>query len=126
MSLRRTAPLARKPMKRGGPVKKRNAKRRAAEFERCFGSRERVRWIKSLPCIVTEGHSDDIENVHTRGDGAGRRADACWIVPMKASLHRKLHRVGKVSFECEYGIDLDFLATVIESGWQVLQSRKAA
>ena len=45
---------------------------------------ERVEFVKSLRCVVFEavGCSGPMENVHVRGDGAGRKADARWVVPM--------------------------------------------
>lgn len=102
----RTARMARgsTPLKRG-KIKPRNAKRRGSEFERCFGSVERVEWIKSLPCCVS-GIRGDIENVHVRGDGAGRRAGFAWIVPMARELHRELHRIGIHSFQQKFNVDL--------------------
>lgn len=33
------------------PIKKRNAKRRASEFARCYHSRARVAFVKSMPCL---------------------------------------------------------------------------
>ena len=112
-----SAPLRSREPARGGPIRKRNTKRRMSEFARCFGSRERVAWIKSRACVVT-GSRHEIENVHVRGGGAGRRADYCWIVPMSRPLHRLLHNIGKVSFECRWGIDLDYLAEQTQAAWQ--------
>lgn len=77
------------------PLKKRNAKRAKSEFARCFHSKERVAWIKSLPCVVcgaispifnlVRGRSD---NAHTAKDGMGRRAGYETIVPLCRSHHR--------------------------------------
>ena len=110
---------SRKPIARKTVVKPRNAKRKAAEFARCFHSAERVEWIKSLPCCVS-GIRGDIENVHVRGDGAGRRAGFAWIVPMARELHRELHRIGIRSFEIKHDVDLYAKACNTAQAWAEL------
>lgn len=106
------------PIRRSGkPMKKKNAKRRQSEFARTYGGRERVEWIKSQPCAVS-GVRGDIENVHTRGGGAGRKADAAFVIPLSRELHRQLHRLGKASFEAKWNVDLDAIAARVEADWQ--------
>lgn len=88
--------MKRTPLKRKTPVKKRNAKRRESEFARCYGSKARVAWIKSMPCIacsglhplfgMTAGPSD---NAHTAHDGMGRKAGYDTIVPLCRNHHRR-------------------------------------
>lgn len=122
--LQRKAWLARstKPLKRGGKPKAVNRKRKASEFVRCYGGRARVSWIARQWCVISgEG---PCENVHVRGDGMGRKADARWIVPMVSRLHRELHRIGKISFECVHGVDLDYLAEETEVAWQASQGER--
>lgn len=82
-------------LRRGKPPKKRNPKRRASEFARCYGSKERVEWVKAFPCLAcvalhsvfyfVEGRS---HNAHTMSGGGGRKADYDTIVPLCANHHR--------------------------------------
>lgn len=80
-----------KPPKREQKAKKRpkrsNPARKASEFLRCYGSAERVAWVKSLPCFACGliGHT---ENAHLPShSGAGRKGDARHIVPLCHSCH---------------------------------------
>ncbi len=74
-----------KPLKRSSPprrsttptrktrVKPVNRKRKASEFKRAYGSKERVAWVKARPCEACNviGYS---ENAHLLGNGgAGRK-----------------------------------------------------
>lgn len=109
------------PPKRTGRPKLRNAKRKAKEFARAYGSKERVEWVKSLPSVVC-GERPCV-NAHVRTGGTGRKADAKWIVPMTDVEHQNYHVVGKRFFEQWAGnIDLDALATATEAAWQSHQS----
>ncbi len=99
-------------------IKKRNAKRKKSEFARAYGSEQRVAWVKRQRCIVSGQHSSTVENVHVRGGGGSRKADACWIVPMTAAHHRLLHQQGKRTFEAYYKVDLDKAARWTECRWQ--------
>ena len=97
----RSAPLrSREPARGGGiprktRIKASNAKRRMSEFARCYHSRERVRFVKGLPCFycnalspflgdATRGRCD---NAHVETDGAGRKASYDKIVPLCRSHH---------------------------------------
>lgn len=64
-------------------VKRVNAKRKAANFARAYGSAERVAFVRSLPCAACGlvGYS---ENAHVggAGKGAGRKSDADQIAPL--------------------------------------------
>ena len=73
-------------LRRGAPVKARNPKRRASEFARCYGSRARVNWIRSLPCVGCAGYPS--ENAHTGKNHAGYKADADTIAPLCRRCHR--------------------------------------
>ncbi len=90
---RRKAPLRSSgPPERRTRVKPRNAARRVSEFARCYGSKERVAWIKALPCVVcavqTVPQDGPSDNAHTATDGMGRKADARFIVPLCRMHHR--------------------------------------
>ena len=104
------------PIKRTTPVKARNPTRRAAEFARCYHSAARVLWVQALPSVVSG--AGPCQNVHTRGDGAGRKADYPWIVPLTDAEHRTLHKIGKASFEAAHRIDLDHEAAVTDARWE--------
>ena len=66
---------------------------------------------------MTGLHSNAVENVHVRGGGASRKADAKWIVPMISTLHKELHATGKRTFEAAHSIDLDAAAVWTEQRW---------
>ena len=82
-------------------VRKRNAKRRASEFHRCFHSKARVEWVKSLPCVVPTCRTMHPirDNMHVEGDGVGRRADFTKVVPACRFHHELAHREGIEWFE---------------------------
>jgi hypothetical protein len=90
-------PLTRRtPLQRGKPPRKVNPKRRKSEFARCYHSRQRVRWVKSLPCLVCASISPLLihctgpsDNAHTVTDGMGRKAGYDTIVPLCRSHHRR-------------------------------------
>ncbi len=88
------------------------------EFERVYGSVDRVHWIKRLPSIVS-GRAP-CENVHVKSGGMGRKADACWIIPLTSWEHRDLHQHGPTKFFEIYGrvIDLEAAAVETERRWQ--------
>lgn len=86
----------------------RNAIRKIREFQRCFGSKERVEFIKRLQCVATGqfgNTADPIDNAHVCDDGTkgmGRRSGYACIVPLKRSAHRLLHR-NPSKFYATYG-----------------------
>jgi hypothetical protein len=99
--VRSSSPGPRKP-KSLTPIKRSRIKpkpRKPSEFARIYGSRERVRFIKSLPCCLCcgialsdfapdAGNSSD--NAHTgERSGMGRKADFDTIVPMCRLHHRR-------------------------------------
>lgn len=70
------------PIKRSGRPRKSNPKRRRSEFARCYHSKERVEFVKSLPCAAcgVQGYS---ENAHVLGNGGmSRKADYTTIAPL--------------------------------------------
>lgn len=116
-SARKSAGLARrKPL--------RTRRRSASEFKRIYGSRDRVRWIKSLPCIAAAHPycAGPIENAHIKGDGMGRKADAAYIVPLCVAHHGRLHCFGARVFEQDLNLDMAMLADLTEQRWQRLRS----
>lgn len=77
---------------------RRPKKRKPSEFARIYGSRERVRWVKSLPCLVCaslirpELLSSQSDNAHTEGDGMGRKGHYTTIIPLCRSHHERYDR----------------------------------
>lgn len=69
---------------------------RRDEFDRVYGGKERLEWVRSQPCCVC-ARNDGCENHHVRSGGTGRKADARWIVPLCAWCHRRYHNIGKLS-----------------------------
>lgn len=64
------------------PVKKVNRKRKQSAFARQYGSKERVAFVKSLPCAAC-GVIGFSENAHLLGnDGAGRKGPYTSIGPL--------------------------------------------
>lgn len=74
-------------MNRGaGPTRKTrinpiNTKRKKKEFARTYDSVEYVRWLHQFPCEVC-GVPGWTQAAHTKGDGAGRKADVEWCAPL--------------------------------------------
>ena len=101
-------------VKRVNPV---NRSRRDREYERTYGSVERVAWVKTQRCVISGELADDIDNMHAKGDGAGRKADYIWIVPARRKFHREAHRIGVKSFQAKYGVDLIQLAEETQRQW---------
>lgn len=94
-------------MRRHTPIKRSNPKRRASEFRRCYGSRDRVMAIKALACYVC-GRAPS-ENAHLPSrSGMGRKGDWTEIVDLCHACHRELHDCGSVeAFEAKHeGINL--------------------
>ncbi len=98
------------------PVRKANPKRRQSEFARCYHSRERVRFVKSSPCLICA--TPFSENAHIKTGGMGRKSDYTSIVPLCTADHRNLHSLGRAEFENAYRIDLGYFALLTERLWQ--------
>ncbi len=108
-------PSARVPKKKKRP-RRQNVKRAAEAVVRAFGSADRIAFIKGLPSVVS-GKGPCV-NAHVRGGGAGRRADARWIVPMTDAEHKAMHQMGQQSFAKLHNLDLEALAAETERAWQ--------
>lgn len=77
------------PLRRNVRVKRTNPRRRAAEFARCYGSEERVLFVKAGQCAAPDCISRGrCHNAHTESGGAGRKADARTIAGLCAKHHR--------------------------------------
>lgn len=110
---------ARSFIKRRTRPKAVNRKRKASNFVRAYGSRLRVEWVKGLPCVVPSAiHGGEIENAHTQNGGAGRKADARYVVPMCRDHHRYLHQHGQEAFQATFVVNLNAAARRTEIAWQ--------
>lgn len=102
-------------LKRKVRVKPRNPKRRQSEFARAYHSKERVEWVKSLPCCVCSTVPSD--NAHVGNGGAGRKAGYESIVPLCREHHRELHNIGIQSFNERHWIWLHIVADTTQAVW---------
>jgi hypothetical protein len=114
------------PMKRAGRIKPKPRTR--SEFARIYGSKARVEWVKSLPCLICGRGPCD--NAHTENGGMGRKGDAASIVPLCCmgmddphspgylrGHHGLLHQIGVATFESEYRVDLKAEAARVAAAW---------
>lgn len=90
-------------------INPRNAKRRPKEWARAYGSKERVKAIKRLPCHNCRRRR--AENAHLRTGGTGRKGPWWEIVDLCDECHRtgpsSLHNLGSVeAFDAHHGTDL--------------------
>ena len=106
--LKRSAPLRSREPARGGGRKPTKRKRRTpSEFRRIYGSKERVGFVKSLPCAncnIRDGFYDGlvmwaVVNAHVRNSGTGRKGPYTAIIPLcetpdRAGCHDVQHDVG--------------------------------
>lgn len=111
--LTRTAPLrsggrALTRRKRLNPV---NRERRAAEFARCYHSKERVEWVKGWACVSCgkPGPSDNAHVLHDGTRGMGRKAGFACIAPLCRNCHEDFDQ-GRMSLrrslDCYVGAGL--------------------
>lgn len=77
-----------KPIKRTA-VKKINPERRKREFARAYGSKERVEFVKALPCSFVGCNGRPSDNAHCITAGMGRKANADTIIPLCREHHRQ-------------------------------------
>lgn len=114
MTLRRKL-LRRKASLRPKVVNPRKTRSRD-EFARVYGSKERVAWVKSLPCAACQ--RSNCQNAHTENGGMGRKADYDTIVPLCPDCHAALHRMGTETFSRLWSLDLSAYAAQVERAWR--------
>lgn len=130
-----------KPYIRGGnqnarkPVKKVNVKRKRAAFAHAYHSKERVRFVKSLPCtacaalsalfaIGTAGASD---NAHTEsGEGKGLKAHYTTIIPLCRGHHTRYDEYRTPFDRQEVRDAMKGFASKVEQAWQAHTTRSAS
>ncbi len=107
----------RKPLKRRTRLRRVNAQRRASRYILAYGGRERVRWMKGLPCIVTGCTRRPSDCAHIEAGGLGMKATADKTVPVCRLHHQELD-AGKRRFEVKYNVDLQQLAAEYARQWE--------
>ena len=118
--------MPRSPMKRGQRIARVNRKRKASEFARCYHSRERVRFVKGLGCLIcvavgAEAYVASVgrcDNAHTETDGMGRKAGYDTIVPLCREHHRRYDEHRHPCDKPEVRQYLKTMAPKIEAAWQ--------
>ena len=118
--MKRTGIARTGPITRTSPMKKRKTGRSRAAFDRAYGGADRADWMTRQPCVVC-GALPSV-NAHVKTGGAGRKADAKWVVPACRSHHDEMHR-GQRTFEAKYGVDLARLAAIIDARWEVYRNQ---
>ena len=114
-------------MKSKAPLKKRNHRRRDREWARAYGSKERVKAVKRMECLVPSCRNRS-ENAHTESGGTGRKADARTVANVCKAHHTlrddSMHRLGSaVLFNEVHNVDVFVAAAMIE---QLHPTRKVA
>ena len=119
--LRRTAgrrvvpPAAGKPLRRTGRVNPLNRERKAREWARAYGSRERVAFVQALPCLACGARPSEVH--HLGNGGMGRKASAEHTVPLCHPHHEEYHRAGEATFAARYSLDLYAAAEETHARW---------
>lgn len=86
-------PLKRKTRLKAKARKPSKAKGRSnIEFQRIYGSKQRVEFVKSLPCCICAKKPS--ENAHIKSGGMGRKADYRHIIPLCKTCHQMQHQKG--------------------------------
>ena len=114
-------------IQRRKPIKRVNAKRKAKNWSRAYGSEERVAFVKSLPCVFVGGSTlcaGVIANHHTATGGRGRKADANTIVPICTFHHLELHQVGANAMQARYDVQLAMEARLTERRWLIASGNR--
>lgn len=105
-----------KPIARSGRPKRVNAKRKAREWARAYGSEARVLFVQGLRCACGCGVKP-CEVAHVGNGGMSRKADAAQTLPLAPECHRKQHQKGWESI----GMNVDEameIARAVENIWQ--------
>lgn len=94
--MKRSKPMRRTPLARGksklkskGRIRPVNPARKAKRFDANFGSKARVEWVNSHPCLCRGKHpacSGRTVNAHVTSRGAGGKAED--IVPLSWGCHQ--------------------------------------
>jgi hypothetical protein len=75
-------------------------------------SKERLAFIRSLPCCVS-GRTDRVEAAHVGRRGMGQKSSDFETIPLNVLYHREQHRIGLRAFCRTYSLNLDELLTML-------------
>ena len=99
------------------PLRKVNPERKAATFDRAFGSVARVKWFNMQPCVVCGRWPS--QAAHVTSKAAGGTADD--LVSLCAPHHRLQHDWGIETFQAHYSVDLVAEAARMAERWRAAQ-----
>lgn len=75
-------------------------------------SADHLRWIRTLPCLVTGARPVEAAHIRyadprnfKRAVGGAEKPDDKWAVPLSPAQHRKQHAMNEEQFWAEAGID---------------------
>ena len=98
--MKRSKPIGRTtPLRSTGRI--RPKRRTAKEATRIYGTPAHQDWLRAMPCLgcARMGSEDRPHHLHhTKNGGTGKKADACWQVPLCHDCHRLVH-AGAETFE---------------------------
>ncbi len=87
-----------------------------AEFRRVYHSKERIEFVKNLPCVACGKKL--CHNHHIQSGGMRRKADYIWIVPLCTNHHFEVHARGRITFEIRHRVRWIEAAKRTEEKWQ--------
>lgn len=113
--------MKRTPMTRTTPVKRVNKPRKAKNFRRAYGGKDRVEWGKEQPCLICGKTPSENAHVPSRS-GMSRKGDAKHTISLCSWHHTgsnafSLHQLGKAKFNAKHGLDVDDEAAVHHARW---------
>lgn len=118
-----SAKSVRKPVKRVNPARKKR------EWERAYGSKARVEWVKAQPCAYCVGLSpffgktdSSSHNAHTEHDGGSRKGGYKSIVPLCPTHHSRFDLRQYPFDDSRVRAALRTLAATTERYWQLSQA----
>ena len=94
-----------------------------AEWKRAHDSEEFLSWTRERVSVASGLRGCICHHVRNVGGptGAGRKPDACWIVPLTDEEHRELHYHGERTFERNWEINLADEAREHWAKWRELE-----
>lgn len=88
--------------------------RSSVEFQRVYGSKRRVEFVKRMGCCVCG--KTPCENAHIKSGGMGRKADYRDIIPLCSACHRLQHQHGWKAIKLDQQL-LEGLAYMTQVAW---------
>ena len=115
--------MKRTPLKRGGPLKRKTAlkvRRDRPRREAAWRSRIYLQWLRTLPCVVCGGKSDDPHHIIGVGHhgGMGTKAGDDMAMPVCRRHHDEIHRNPELWPRQEHWVR-ETRAKARKDGWQL-------